>query len=244
MAHNDSSQARLVAHVDCNHVTRDELAKFPTPEATASYMPVPFIQLIETLQSQLERRSVRIVREDFAIRGDGQKLFGVFDLSMTSRDVCASMGFRTSHDKSLALQMVAGMRVFVCDNLAFSGDFIALTRKHTSRLDLRAELDGAVTRYQMHYHTLEERVVMLKQHEITDVQAKALMHDVFVQKLMPVRFMPDVAKAYFEPPHPEFEPRTEWSLHNAFTEVAKEMPLNCRMDATQEVGRFFGMLTA
>jgi hypothetical protein len=32
-------------------------------------------------------------------------------------------------------------------------------------------------------------------------------------------------------------------LHNAFTEVAKVLPLNTRMEATQLVGREFGLLS-
>jgi len=39
----------------------------------------------------------------------------------------------------------------------------------------------------------------------------------------------------------EFRPRTAWSLHNAFTAVAKEMPITTRMPAIQELGRYFGM---
>jgi len=39
----------------------------------------------------------------------------------------------------------------------------------------------------------------------------------------------------------EFRPRTSWSLHNAFTAVAKEMPITTQMPAIQELGRYFGM---
>jgi len=35
--------------------------------------------------------------------------------------------------------------------------------------------------------------------------------------------------------------RTAWSLHNAFTAVAKEIPITTRMPAIQELGRYFGM---
>lgn len=68
-----------------------------------------------------------------------------------------------------------------------------------------------------------------------------MIHDVFAQGLMPVRFLPDVSKAYFEPVLPQFEPRNAWSLHNAFTGVAKEMPMTTRLPAIQAVGKLFGM---
>ena len=44
-----------------------------------------------------------------------------------------AMGFRNSIDKSMPLGICAGVTVFVCDNLALSGDFIKF-RKHTSGL--------------------------------------------------------------------------------------------------------------
>lgn len=58
---------------------------------------------------------------------------------------------------------------------------------------------------------------------------------------MPVRFLPDVSHAYFQPDLAEFAPRTAWSLHNAFTGAAKEMPITTRMPAIQALGKFFGM---
>ena len=58
---------------------------------------------------------------------------------------------------------------------------------------------------------------------------------------MPVRFLPDVSKSYFEPTLKAFEPRTAWSLHNAFTGLAKEMPMSTRLPAIQAVGKLFGM---
>ena len=58
---------------------------------------------------------------------------------------------------------------------------------------------------------------------------------------MPVRLLPDVSRAYFEPQLAEFEPRNAWSRHNAFTGLAKEMPMPTRLPAIQAVGKLFGM---
>src|SRR5439155_222254 len=152
-----------------------------------------------------------------------------------------ALRFRTSNNKSISLQICAGLSVFVCDNLAFRGDLIALKRKHTSGLNLRAELAEAVIRFEDHFGRLTGEVASLKERWLADLEAKALIHDVFTQGLMPVRFLPDVSKAYFEPALPEFEPRNAWSLHNAFTGVAKEMPMTTRLPAIQAVGKMFGM---
>src|SRR5206468_12309467 len=123
-------------------------------------------------------------------------------------DGLAALGLRTANTATMSLQICAGMSVFVCDNLAFRGDLIALKRKHTSGLNLREELTLSVIRFQEHFGRLTNEIDDLKRHTLADIQAKALIHDVFTQGLMPVRFLPDVSKSYFEPTLTAFEPRT------------------------------------
>ncbi len=153
----------------------------------------------------------------------------------------AALGLRTSNNKTMAIQICAGLAVFVCDNLAFRGDMIALRRKHTSGLRLQGELSQAVMRFQEHIGILTSEIQGLKRRELSDESAKAFIHDAFVRHVMPVRLLPEVSQAYFEPQVSEFEPRTAWSLHNAFTGVAKTMPISTRLPAIQELGRLFGM---
>src|SRR5260370_132329 len=80
----------------------------------------------------------------------------------------------------------------------------------------------------------------LKAATLPDIEAKALIHDAFASGLMPLRFLPNVSRAYFEPEMTEFAARNAWSLHNAFTGVAKAMPITTRLSAIQSLGKFFG----
>lgn len=233
---------QLLSHVDTDLVTREQLALIPAPQATATWHPIPHIELIDTLQRALSRNQITIREEKFALRHDGSTLFGVLQLGYADTlDGQAAMGICTSNDKSMSIQICAGLSVFVCDNLVFRGDLIALNRKHTSGLNLRTELATAVLRFQDHFGRLTVEVENLKHHQLDAVQAKALIHDVFARGLMPLRFLPDVSRAYFEPHVEDFVPRTAWSLHNAFTASAKEMPMSTRLPATQAIGRLFGM---
>ena len=233
---------QLLSHVDTDLVTREQLALVPVPPATATWRPIPHIELIDTLQRVLNQNQITIREEKFALRHDGSTLFGVLQLGYAdTHDGQAALGIRTSNDKSMSIQVCAGLSVFVCDNLVFRGDLIALNRKHTSGLNLRTELATAVLRFQDHFGRLTGEVEMLKRHALDDIRAKALIHDVFARGLMPLRFLPDVSRAYFEPQVEDFAPRNAWSLHNAFTASAKEMPISTRLPATQAIGRLFGM---
>ncbi len=235
-----------------NLVTREQIASLPPVQGTETFKPVPHIELIVSLEQVLNSRGIQIAennqgmkKEQFAIGKDGYRLFGTLDLTLNGiGGTCASLGLRTANNKTMALQMIAGLRVFVCDNMAFSGDTIMLKRRHTSGLDLMPELFRAMDKYEQHYRNLKNEVDMLKTYELTEQSAKIILHDVFAQQIMPVRFLPEVSGEYFatEQRHEEFAPRTAWSLLNAFTEKAKAMPLTTRIKATQLVGKLFGNL--
>ena len=53
----------------------------------------------------------------------------------------------------MAIQIAVGARVFVCDNMSFRGELIAI-RKHTSKLDLGEEMDRAMYRYMQGFRRL------------------------------------------------------------------------------------------
>ena len=119
-------------------VTRQQLLTVPAPTSTPTWRPIPHADLVDALDRQLRVRGITITAEQFALQREGARLFAVLDLSLErTEDFCASIGIRTANDRSLALELAVGVRVFVCDNLAFAGDLIALKRKHTARFDLR-----------------------------------------------------------------------------------------------------------
>src|SRR5207253_4240348 len=133
-------------------VTRAQLLAIPTPEPTATFRPVPHYELIDMLDRVLNQASIHIRQEQFALRRDGAVLFGVLQLAYgESGDGVAALGLRTGNNKTMSLQICAGLSVFVCDNLAFRGDLIALKRKHTPGLNLKQELTLAVLRFQEHF---------------------------------------------------------------------------------------------
>jgi len=235
-------QGQLLSHIDTDLVTREQLALVETPDATRSFKPVPHIELIDTLEHVLRLNQITIRNEKFALRRDGSTLFGVLQLAyQDTPDGMAALGLRTSNNRTMSIQICAGLSVFVCDNMVFRGDLIALNRKHTAGLHLRTEINHAVLRFQDHFGRLTGEISNLTDRAVTNSEAKAILHDVFVQGILPIRLLPDASDLYFEPFVDEFRPRNAWSLHNAFTAVAKEMPITTRMPAIQELGRYFGM---
>src|SRR5229473_2511725 len=93
----------------------------------------PCVLLIDELDKvdhafeTLSFRQISVVREEYAVTGDGVKMFGVLDLETTFDGCRFSVGVRNSNDKSMRLALTVGYRVLVCDNMAFHGDFTPVT---------------------------------------------------------------------------------------------------------------------
>jgi hypothetical protein len=97
------------------------LALIPVPEATKTWHPIRHIELIEELQQALWENRIGIREEKFALRRDGSTLFGVLLLAYKdTKDGQAALGLRTSNDKSMSIQICAGLSVFVCDIESYS----------------------------------------------------------------------------------------------------------------------------
>jgi len=110
-----------------NKLSREELANVSTPEATATHQPIPHIDVVEKLIEALSFRQIGVVREEYAVLADGRRMFGVMDLSSCFDGCQFAIGLRNSHDKSFRLSCTVGLRVFVCENPAFHGEYTPAT---------------------------------------------------------------------------------------------------------------------
>lgn len=246
----------LMAHAGAEMIDRKALRALPAPESRGpAHKPVPHLALVEAIDHAARERGLQIEREAFALQREGDMIFGVVDfkalgagpdLKVTNGDSGISLGFRGSNDRQMALQMVAGRRVFVCDNLMFSGDMIAMRRKHTRGLDLTSEVSEGLDRYLVHCGRLNDEVDRLRTFDIDDKMAKLRIFDAFAERVVPVTHFPKVARNYFEPDDAmtDCTPRSLWGLHNAFTRVVRGMRPAPAFAATARLGRFFGIGTA
>lgn len=235
-----AAPAVLMAHCGTKKINREELAKIPAPAATDTHKPVAHIALVHKLIESLAYRHLEVVRDEYAVSPDGMKVFGVLDLSHQTDDYRFSIGLRNSNDKSMRIALTAGLRVFVCDNMAFSGEFQPLMAKHSKHLPLEDVVTLGVDKIQRAFTPLSEQVLRWKQQSVSEAAAKLCIYDAFLKKrVAPRQLMPAVHKAYFEPEHQEFAAATAWSLYNAFTHAFKELNPIRQFQATAQLGTFF-----
>jgi len=232
--------ATLMAHCGTRKITRDELKEIPLPEATETHQPLPHFELIETLIETLSYRYLKVKRDEYAVSSDGMKLFGVMDLEFGFTGCNYSIGLRNSNDKSMRLALTAGYRVFVCDNMMFSGDFQPLLHKHTKNLNLLDALSIAVDRIHRNFEPMKEKVILWQETELSDEIAKLVIYEAFLDKKLkvPRSLLPMVHDYYFKPEHEAFEARNLWSLSNAFTSAFKRLKPIQQFSATAKLGSY------
>ncbi|PWU12013.1 MAG: hypothetical protein C5B51_01670 [Terriglobia bacterium] len=219
---------------------RQQLLVIPTPAGTATHRPVPHGEVVEALIETLSFRHIGVVRDEFAVSKDGMKMFGVLDLD-TGMDGCRfSIGIRNSHDKSMRLAMVVGVRVFVCENMAFSGDFQPVLAKHSKHFSLQNALSIGVDQMQRNFDGMRLQVEDWRQSQLSDVAAKLIIYRAFIESDLevPKHLARPVHDYYFNPLHEEFQSRTLWSLSNAFTSAFKELEPIPQYRATAKLAGF------
>lgn len=224
------------------HLPRAGLPYLRTPPATQTFTPVPHFQFVGQIVDGLVARGIAIEREAYAVMGNGDMLFGVMDLKYGGTgDGRAALGLRNANNKRLCLDIAVGHRVLVCDNLALSGDLIALHRRHTGAVDLSKEVEKALGRFMTGFNTLAAGIDRLQAQAITDDEAREHILRVLRTGIVPSRLIADVLHHYFEDPLPAFKPRTLWSLHNAFTMTFHELPPQPAFAATITLGQVLGL---
>jgi len=210
------SQSTLIGK---NKATEAEVFQVPSVPFTKSFHPIHHRDILEAIKSGVAATGLEIVNREYVLANDGKKMFGVWDLSSGSDELCWSIGIRNSMDKSMAVGITAGTRVFVCENLAFSGEFVAF-RKHTSGLDY-SELDY------MAYRAMKQMVSNLTRfqawHEglkgfsLTEQDAKLLLIEIMTNNVIPPskfgRFNELYGKVYDQ---------TLWGFHEVVTDVLRD----------------------
>src|SRR5881296_4285481 len=233
-------QGTLIAHCGTSKVSRDELKLIPAPDGTKTFKPIPHYEVVDALVETLGFRYIGVVRDEYAVSPDGMKMFGVLDLE-TSFDGCRfAIGVRNSNDRSMRLALTVGYRVFVCDNMAFHGDFTPVLAKHSKNFSLVDALSVGVDRMQRNFEPMRRQVEAWKNLQLPETHAKLLIYRAFVEEELdaPKHLARKVHDFYFNPQFEEFQPRTMWSLSNAFTSAFKELDPIPQFKATAKLGAF------
>lgn len=211
------SQSILIGQ---NKATEAEVVQVPAVPFTNSFHPVHHRHVLDAIRSGVVATGLEIVKTDYVLANNGNRMFGVWDLSGGSDEMCWSIGIRNSMDKSMALGITAGTRVFVCENLAFSGEFVEF-RRHTKglvcdELEFMAyramkKMVGNLTKFQAWHEGL-------KNFSLTERDAKILLVEIMANNIIPPSKFGRFNELYFGG---VYDP-TLWGFHETVTDVLRD----------------------
>lgn len=173
---------------------------------------------------------------------DAMEMFGVLDLEAGFESCRFAIGIRNANNKRFRLACTVGLRVFVCYNLAFRGDYTPVLAKHSKHFSLEDALSIGVDRMQRNFDPMRQQVERWRAQQLSGEAARLTIYRAFIEGELevPKHLARKVHDLYFNPHHEEFAPRTMWSLSNAFTSSFKELDPIPQFKATAKLGEFLG----
>lgn len=242
--------SNLMLHCGAEAIERAELANvMPMAEhfGGARHNPVPYIDYVDQVADAIMSNGYAIHNEKFGVDQDGGKFFGLMEIApaiegeylpANESEYGLMVGLRGSYNQSLARGLAVGSRVFVCDNLAFSGEVTFKTRQTTNINDrLPALIGGAVGQLLDLSHLQDRRFDAYKNRELKPRWGDAAIIECVRRGVVNPSQVGRVIEEWDTPCHDEHaaDGYNAWRFHNAVTEAIK--PKNGRAAVLQNQDR-------
>ena len=201
-----------------NKVTEAEVIAVPDAQFTATFKPYAHREIISAVKQSATAIGLEIVKSEYVLAQNGQQMFGVYDLSQGTSELSWSIGIRNSMNKSLSIGITAGTRVFVCDNLCFSGEFLAF-RRHTSALDID-ELAFLA------YRSMKQMIPLLRsfqfwQQGLKNIPLTATDSKLLLVEIMTNNVIPPSKFSQFNDLYANVYDDSMWGFHEAATDILR-----------------------
>jgi len=225
-----SKNLNLIAHCGANYVERNVLSGMVLPPKTETFVPIGHDYFVDLVEDRLNEKGLKVASTAFALGHEGANMFGMMEVhSKKSADFATVIGLRNSHIKWFAASIACGSGVFVCDNLAFSGE-VTVGRKHTSLIldSLGDVIDDAVGKVIDLSAVQSARYDAYKKRQLTPFEAEYLIVEMLRRGAINTGRVEKVVEQWDTPDHKSFAKTGDsgWRLFNAATESLKGLSVN------------------
>jgi hypothetical protein len=223
----------LMLHCGAHAINRAQLAQVPVPPPMgARHVCRPFVEDVELVTEELRSFGLEVVGEAFGLAHQGQRFFGTLELAapvlegeyISAKPFALTVGLRGSYDQSFPRGLAVGSRVFVCDNLSFSGDVTINTRQTTNIGERIGPLwRQACEKIPALAEQQEQRFDAYRNRAMAPRAGDAAIIEMVRRGIVTPSQVGRVVAEWDTPSHPEHaeEGHTVWRLFNAVTEAAK-----------------------
>ena len=205
-----------------NWTKKEEILATPIPTHTGRYGVIPHEIFLDCIQEQINNRGLTIIDERYLTNRNNQRLSGSYDISgFDDIDICPSIYFLNSYDKSQVASIRIGGTVLVCKNGMLSST--SYKRKHLGKNAL-AEfiqmidkgLDNLYNEFQKLILSKEEMKNTLVNKDTID----QLVGNMFLQEELITSTQLNILKHELKFSK-DFNDDTLWSFYNNVTESYK-----------------------
>jgi hypothetical protein len=234
--------SKLLLHCGSFSKTYAELTQIEPPDPTASYEPIPHHEIVDAILQTSAQVGLSVKRTQFGLTPSGARMFGVVDFEQTTNpDYSWSVGFRNSHDKSLSAGICAGSRIFVCDNLAFSGEF-TFTKRHIPRNGFLKYIQHSFNNLPEQLENLQKNLDRLKMEGLSEDEARLMVFGAAENGIISSSEVMPIWEEFQQPTYQEFAEQTRFNLLMAFTENAKRYNSNAKAESVyRKLGHLFAI---
>jgi hypothetical protein len=215
----------MMLHCGSEEVTLEQVKAVPVPQATETWHPMPYGQVIDYLREQATKvLGLEILSERYGLNKNGSQLFSLLTLKTDSDESALAIGARGAYDKSLAWATAGGGNVFVCDNLMFSGSAFLVIRKNTKNVwaDFRKMVSAQLHNALGNHEKMQRTTALMKATPCHEERGYAILGVAQGQGLLTPTQATVAYGDWRKARHEAFAERNMWSLYNAVTEGLKK----------------------
>lgn len=213
----------LISDSGARRASEDEVRAVPEPEFTNTWHPLSHGKVLTALEDAVETAGIPITRREYSLNQDGRNMFGVWSLDVEKDGMIWAMGIRNSLNKKFAVGVCAGSHVMVCDNLAFTGQFVEF-RKHTGSLDmdqLNALASRAIIGVTKKMSIFTEWHTQLKNFELNDTEFKVLTFEAMEKRVFVPSKFSRFLDCYKEENEQTNHSKSLYAFHGAITRLMR-----------------------
>lgn len=208
-------------HCGAEQVPYPMLTAIDTPPPTDSHFPIPHHQFFEIARDQLLEQGYAISNPAHYLNREGAHYFSLMQIQHPDDEVSEGHGtmcaLRNSHDKVFSASLAIGAKVFVCDNLSFSGD-IVVGRKHTANIwsELPEKFSGAIAKIRVMRKRQEVRFAEYKEAPLDDYTVDHLIMETYRSGIINLKRIGKVNDEWLNP-SADHGDKSVWRYFNAVT---------------------------
>ena len=208
-------------HCGAQAVPFPTLVGLPVPERTDTHLPIPHHQFFELAQDRLLKQGYAITNPQHFLNREAAHYFSLMQIKHEDEEQGAEhstmCALRNSHDKTFAASLEVGAKVFVCDNLSFSGD-IVVGRKHTPNIwdELPEIFELAIKKMLVMRKRQDVRFAEYRQAPLDDYSVDHLIMETYREGIINLKRIGKVNQEWHTP-SADHGNKSVWRYFNAVT---------------------------